>query len=447
MTTIYDPKHPLYFDDADIRQEMDRVYDLCHGCRLCFKFCTSFPTLFEFIDAHDDQKSERMTPAQQDQVVDECFNCKLCYVNCPYTPGKHEWDLDFPRLMLRAKQAKHHNGEVSLKDRVVDHAIGRTDLSGRLGTMAAPLANKVLGEPGSAGRKVLSKVAGVAEVRLLDPYAKQRFSTWMKKRPDFTPAQQDKQGDAILFPTCTVEYNNTNIGKDLVKVAERNNIECSLPPGEVCCGAPFLHEGDVKSFKKQGEKNVKVLANAIRAKKASGVAEPAVVVAQPTCSYILKQDYVDYLDDEMQSDAQLVADHTYDAAEYLMKVHKAEGTSLDTNFSNDIPERVTYHAPCHLRAQNIGLKSRDLIKLTGTKPAVVAECAGIDGFWGMRETNVEIARKVAKKMVKAIEKNDNETVVGDCSLANGAIRLETGSDPQHPIQFIARAYGIPDEGI
>jgi Fe-S oxidoreductase len=130
-----------------------------------------------------------------------------------------------------------------------------------------------------------------------------------------------------------------------------------------------------------------------------------------------------------------------------MKVHKAEGTSLDTNFSNDIPERVTYHAPCHLRAQNIGLKSRDLIKLTGTKPAVVAECAGIDGFWGMRETNVEIARKVAKKMVKAIEKNDNETVVGDCSLANGAIRLETGSDPQHPIQFIARAYGIPDEGI
>ncbi len=447
MTTTYDPKHPLYFDDADLREEMDRVYDLCHGCRLCFKFCTSFPTLFDFIDQHDDQDSKRMTPAQQDQVVDECFNCKLCYVNCPYTPDKHEWNLDFPRLMLRAKQAKHHNGNVSLRDKIVDQAIGRTDLAGKLGTMTAPLANKVLGEPGTPGRKVLSKVAGVAEERLLDPYARQRFSTWLKKRPTLTPSPQGKQGDAILFPTCVVEYTKTDIGKDLVKVAERNKIECSLPPGEVCCGAPFLHEGNVGDFVKQGEKNVKVLADAIRAKQRQGVADPAIIVAQPTCTYVLKQDYVDYLDGPAQADAELVAEHTYDACEYLMKVHKAEGTSLDTSFPNEVPEKVTYHAPCHLRAQNIGLKSRDLIKLTGTKPAVVAECSGIDGMWGMRETNVAIARKVAKKMATGIEKNDNETVVGDCSLANGSIRLETGAVPMHPVQFLARAYGIPDEGI
>jgi len=447
MTAIYDPTDPKYFDEADMREEMDRVYDLCHGCRLCFKFCTSFPTLFDYIDQHDDQDSKKMTPGQQDQVVDECFNCKLCYINCPYTPGKHEWELDFPRLMLRAQQIRHRKGEKSLKQKLTDQALGRTDLAGKIGTKTTAITNKVLNNPGSKSRKAMEKVTGVSSQRILDPYAKQRFSTWFKKHDTEIPNEDEKQGDAILFPTCLVEYSNTDIGKDLVKVAERNKIECSLPEGEVCCGAPFLHEGDVKNFKKQGEKNVKILAKAIKDKQASGVENPAVIVTQPTCGYVLKTDYSDYLEGEAKQDAELVAEHTYDASEYLVKVHKGEDTELDTNFTGEIPESVTYHAPCHLRSQEMGLKSRDLLKLTGTKPKVVAECSGIDGMWGLRESNVEIARGVAKKLTKAINKNieaGTEEIVGDCSLANGGIALETGKQPQHPIQFIARAYGIEE---
>jgi len=448
MTTTYDPNDSKYLDEGDLREEMDRVYDLCHGCRLCFKFCTSFPTLFDFIDQHDDQDSKKMTPAQQDQVVDECFNCKLCYVNCPYIPEQHEWDLDFPRLMLRAQQVRHANGDKTMRQKMTDQALGRTDLSGAMGSAMSGVANKLVGEPNSAPRKLMEKATGISAERILDPYAKQRFSTWFKKRPVYDIALSDKQGDAILFPTCLVEYTNTGIGKDFVKVAERNKIQCSLPEGEVCCGAPFLHEGDVKQFRKQGTKNVKVLAEAIRAQQEDGVVDPSVVVTQPTCGYVLKKDYVDYLEGDAKADAELVAEHTYDTSEYLMKVHKAKDTSLDTNFANDVPEKVTYHAPCHLRAQNIGLKSRDLIKLTGTKPQVVAECSGIDGTWGLREQNVEIARGVAKKMVRAMDKNEKagaEGIVGDCSLANGGIELETGTTPQHPLQFLARAYGIPEE--
>ena len=117
MTTTYDPKDPVYFDEADVREELTRVYDLCHGCRLCFKFCTSFPTLFEMVDKHDDQDAGRLTPAEQDQVVDECFQCKLCYINCPYIPELHEWNLDFPRLMLRADAMQHANGIKSARTR------------------------------------------------------------------------------------------------------------------------------------------------------------------------------------------------------------------------------------------------------------------------------------------------------------------------------------------
>ena len=151
MTITYDPKHPKYFDEADVRNEMTRVFDVCHGCRLCVKFCTSFPTLFEMIDRHDDHDAGQLTPAQQDQVVDECFQCKLCYLNCPYIPELHEWAIDFPRLMLRADAMRHSNGQVEHAPvRVTDNVMGHTDLVGKAATLSAPVANKMLGaEQGS----------------------------------------------------------------------------------------------------------------------------------------------------------------------------------------------------------------------------------------------------------------------------------------------------------
>jgi glycerol-3-phosphate dehydrogenase subunit C len=439
MTTTYDPFHPKYFDEADLREELVRVYDLCHGCRLCFKFCTAFPTLFEAIDRHDDQDAAKLTEAEQDQVVEECFNCKLCYVNCPYTPDQHEWALDFPRLMLRAEQVRHQSRRAPVAARITDQALGRTDLAGKVASSVAPVANKTLGTPGSRVRKAVEKVTGIAAQRVLPPYAKVRFTTWWKRRSGAPPAR--KQGEAVLFPTCLVEYQSPQVGKDLVRVLERNGVECRLPDGQRCCGAPWLHAGDVESFRRQGRQNVTVLAEAIRQAEARGE-QPKVVVPQPTCGYVLKYDYRDYLGGP---DADLVASRTMDAAEYLMALHKAEGTALDTTFTGPVPETVTYHAPCHLRAQNIGLKSRDLLKVLGTKVTVVAECSGIDGTWGYRAEHYDASRQVARKMAAAIAKAGGEVVAGDCHLANGGIVQETGRQPVHPISIVARAYGIPED--
>lgn len=443
MTTTYDPFHPKYFDEADLRQEMSRAFDLCHGCRLCFKFCSAFPTLFAAVDRHDDQDVTRMTVAEQDQVVDACFNCKLCYVNCPYVPGQHEWALDFPRLMLRAEQALHRHRPRSIGTRITDEALGRTDLAGKVNTALAPLVNPVIERPGSLGRQALSKVVGIASERVLPPYTRQRFSTWWRKRSGdaATAGPEPRSAPAIVFPTCIVEYQAPEVGRDLVRVYERNGIDCEVPDGQVCCGAPWLHSGDVDNFRRQGERNVAVLADAVRAVAARGE-EPAVVVAQPTCSYVLKFDYPDYLGGE---DADLVAAHTYDAAEYLWQVHKGEGPGLDREFPGEVPAEVTYHAPCHLRAQNVGLKSRDLLKLTGARVTVVAECSGIDGGWGYREANYAGSRKVATKMAKAIDKAGGDAVAGDCHLANGGIVQETGRTPVHPLSLLARAYGIAED--
>jgi glycerol-3-phosphate dehydrogenase subunit C len=433
MTTIYDPKDPKYLDEADTREELTRVYDLCHGCRLCFKFCTAFPTLFEMIDEHDDQDAGRLTPAQQDQVVDECFNCKLCYVNCPYIPGLHEWDLDFPRLMLRADAMQTANGLKSTRDKATTQMMGRTDLLGKVATATEPIADKVItAKPGSTVRKVMSKVTGVSAVRLLPPYAKQRFSTWFKKRPEVSLG--NRQGRVTVYPTCLVEYQAPGIGRDLVKVYERNGVECNLS-GTDCCGAPWLHSGDIKHFTKVAKKNVKKLAAEIR----SGT---DVVVPQPTCSYILKKDYLDYVGGP---DAELVAEHTYDAVEYLMMIHKADDTVLDTDFPGETLETITYHAPCHLRAQNIGFKSRDLLKLTGAKVKLIQQCSGIDGMWGLRAGNEDISIPIAEKLATMIDRAEGEAVSGDCHLANTAIVEQTGRESTHPLQILARAYGIADE--
>ena len=431
MTITYDPSHPNYFVEADLRQEMTRVYDLCHGCRVCFSLCTSFPTLFAIVDDKPDQNAHLMTVDEQDKIVDECFQCKMCDVRCPYTPGQgHEWQLDFPRLMLRSAAVKKRQNGRS----VADHVFGRTDLLGKVGTLTSPIANRALATPGSPVRKAISKTLGVASMRLLPPYTKQRFSTWFRRRAQ--PLLGEKQSRVAVFPTCLVEYQNPKIGQALVDVYERNGVQCSLPDGVGCCGAPWLHSGDFDKFTEQAKKNVPALVQAIKRGE-------DIVVPQPTCGYVLKKDYAAYLKDQPEAqDAKLIGMHTYDSSEYLWKLHKGADTSIVTEFDGVVPATTTYHVPCHLQAQQIGLKSRDLMKLTGTKITLVQKCSGIDGTWGYREANYDIAKKIAKPLGEAVTRANGDVVVGDCHLANGAIAEETGDVPLHPLQFLARAYGL-----
>jgi Fe-S oxidoreductase len=442
MTTTYDPSHPDYFDEGNLRAELERVYDLCHGCRLCFNLCPSFPTLFDAIDARDGDVSA-MTPAEQDQVVDQCYQCKLCYLKCPYVPP-HEWELDFPRLMMRAHAVRHADG-LPAKARLTDQVLGRTDLVGRASTAAAPVVNALVGTPGSLSRRMMAKTVGIAAQRLLPPYARQRFSTWFRRRSigAGASASPDAQGSVSIFPTCFIEYMEPDIGKDLVKVYEHNRVSCSMPAGTQCCGAPWLHQGNVKEFTKAAERNVSALVSEVRAGK-------DVVVAQPTCAYVIRKDYPIYLANTARAaDADLVAAHTVDPAEYLMALHRAEGTELETDFPGrdrgEVPDRVTYHVACHLQAQQVGLKSRDLLKVAGVAATLVQRCSGIDGTWGYRQENYELARKVARPLRREVEAAGNDVVCGDCHLANGSIEQETGTRPIHPLQLMARAYGIPAE--
>ena len=402
---------------------------------MCFSYCPSFPALFDAIDAHEKKgegETAALTEAEIDRTVDLCFQCKLCYVNCPYVPGQSEWAIDFPRLMLRAGAMRHARRDVSRRRRLTENVMGRTDLLGKLSSRAAPAVNAVTRRRGGVVRSVLAQTAGISSERLLPPFARRRFTTWFNQRPRVR--MERPQGKVTVFPTCLVEYQAPSVGHDLVRVYERNGIECDVSyPG--CCGAPFLHGGDVEHFERAAAANVKVLADAVRA-------GTDIVVPQPTCSYTLRKDYVDYAGG---ADADLVAAHTFDAAEYLMRVHQGETTSLDLDFPGDVPETVTYHTPCHVRAQGIGLKSRDLMKLTGARVRLVQQCSGIDGMWGLRDENADRSLAVSRKLGDEITRAGGEVVAGDCHLANTAITEQTGRLPVHPLQVMARAYGIAEE--
>ncbi len=431
LTATYDPKHPSYFVEADLREELTRVYDLCHGCRLCLSLCPSFPTLFDAIDAHDGDVGA-LTVFEQDKVVDECYQCKLCYVKCPYVPP-HDWQLDFPRLMLRASA----NRPKTVSQQVTTQVLARTDLAGKAGSLVAPVLNAALSKPGSAVRRVIEKAVGISAQRVLPPYAKLRFTTWFARgrAERNTRLVGPWQARVAVFPTCLVEYQNPAVGKDLVNVYEHNSVDTEVVDGVGCCGAPWLHSGNFEAFERQARKNLPGLLASLRSGR-------EIVVSQPTCGYVLKRDYPEYLGG---GDAEVVAEHTFDACEFLWKLHKDPEKHFDTDFAGEVPQSVTYHAPCHLQAQNIGLRSRDLLKLTGAKVTTVAKCSGIDGTWGLRQENYDLARKVARPLEEAIDKADSQVVAGDCDLANTAIGQGTGRTASHPLQIIARAYGIPEE--
>ena len=436
MTITYDPKHPKYLDEADVRDELTRVFDVCQGCRSCVTLCSSFPTLFSYIDRHEDHDAGRLTPEQQDQVADECFQCKLCFVNCPYTPDLHESAINFPRLMLRHSAMRVANNQVSVRKRIAAQVLGKTNVVGALAvSMSAVSKFAVNAKPGSLVRMVAAKTIGVSSARLLPTFTKQRFSTWFKKRDQ--PLLARKQGSVSVFPTCLVEYQQPSIGHDLVRVYERNGIECSLVDGAGCCGAPYLHSGDIDSFTKVAAKQVKVLADAVRR-------GTDIVVPQPTCSYVLRKDYVVYVGGP---DAELVAAHTFDSSEYLLNMHQADGTKLDVNFTGDVATTISYCVPSHMTALNIGHCSRDLMQLTGAHITVIDQSSGVDGMWGYRAGNEEVSLSVARKLADAITAVDSASVAGDCHCANTVILEQTGMVPLHPLQVVARAYGIAEEGI
>ena len=404
--------------DAELR----RVYDICAGCRRCLPLCPSFKALFEHLDVEAvDGDVEKLPAADVKEVVDLCYQCKLCYNHCPYTPP-HRWQVDFPRLMLRARSAVAKQNGVTWQDRF----LGNTELVGKVGSLTAPLSNWM--SEFRPQRKLMESVVGIHRDRKLPAFHRETFSGWFDQR---RMRRFAARGRVALFTTCTVEYNDPSTGKAALAVLEQNGIDVTLPP-QRCCGMPYLDGGAVKEAKRLIADNARTLAAAVREGR-------EIVVPGPTCSYMLRQEYP-WLDGS--DDANLVAVHTHDLFEYLAGLH-AEGR-LDTRFPN-APGTIAYQLPCHLKAQNLGTKSADVLRLTGARVETIDRCSAVDGTWGMKKEYFELSMKLAQPLFKDIEATQPDRVATDCPLAALQIHQGTGWHVQHPIRLLADAYGLPVE--
>ena len=426
-----------FWDLGKVDGELRRVYDICGGCRRCLPLCPSFKVLFDRLDVDAvDGDVEKLPAADVKEVVDLCYQCKLCFNHCPYTPP-HRWAVDFPRLMLRARAAEARRGGVTLQDRM----LGNTDLVGRLGSVMAPLSNWM--NELSVHRAFMQWIAGIHRQRRLPRFHRPTFSTWFRRRARPSPAATSRSAapsgaaastvtrKVALFATCSVEYNAPAIGKAAVAVLERNGVDVALPD-QRCCGMPYLDGGAIEQCRTLVRDNVRTLAAAVREGR-------EIVSPGPTCSYMLKQEYP-WLDGS--EDAKLVASHSRDLFEYLAGLQAAG--ALDTRFERGIGA-VTYHVPCHLRAQNIGTKSADVLRaVPGAEVTVVERCSAVDGTWGFKTEYFDLSLKVAKPLFDAVQAQPKAIVATDCPLAALQITQGTGTEARHPIQILAAAYGLED---
>jgi Fe-S oxidoreductase len=422
----YDPSDARYWDPAALDGEVRRAFEICHGCRLCFKYCDSFPRLFELLDKRHDGDVHRLTAGDVAHVMDACFQCKLCEVQCPYTPRDgHEFQLDVPKLIHRYRGVNAKGRGRTLRQRVLNDP----DTAGRMARLSFGMAN--VANRSRPLRVLMEKTIGIHRDKRLPDFAAEPFDAWAEKNGYVRP---EPGGEAVLFQTCFVQHNEPEIGKDALFVLRKNGVDVRVVRGLACCGMPAWETGDLESLRRQARRDLDLLVPYVeRGAK--------VLVVNPTCSMMMRREWPHLLEGADRLRAERLAPAVMDVSEFIWSIRNEPRFSLD--FKSTPPGgKVAYHAPCHLRAQAIGFKGRDLVrKIPGvTVAATVIECCGHDGTFAMTVEGFEPSQRIGRKAFDGMAASEAEVWTTDCPLAALQFEQHAGKKPLHPVTLLARAY-------
>ncbi len=422
----YDPSEPRYWDSAALDGEIRRAFEICNGCRLCFKYCDAFPQLFRLLDERFEGDVRRLGDGEVAGVMDACFQCKLCEVQCPYTPRDgHEFQLDFPKLVHRHDAVHARGRRRTLRERV----LGDPDAAGKMARLSLGLAN--MANRVRPLRVLLEKAVGVHRDKKLPDFASEPFDAWAARNGHVKP---EPGGEAVLFQTCFVQHNDPEIGKDALYVLGRCRVDVRVVPGLVCCGMPAWEHGDLDALRRQARRNLDLLLPFVE-KGAK------VLVVNPTCSLMMRKEWPHLLEGADRARAEKLAAAVMDVSEYLWSIRNEP--RFDAAFASAPPGgKIAYHAPCHLRAQAIGFKGRDLMrKIPGVSiAATVMECCGHDGTFAMTVEGFEPSARIGRKAFDAMLGSGAETWSTDCPLAAIQFEQHAGKKALHPVTVLARAY-------
>jgi Fe-S oxidoreductase len=432
-----DWRNPDFYDEASLMTEMERVFDICHGCRRCVSLCQSFPNLFDLVDETEDGEVHGIPKQAYWKVVDQCYLCDLCYMTkCPYTPP-HAWNLDFPHLMLRAKAIKYKKGEVGAGEKF----LASTDTHGSFAGIPIVVQAVNAISKTKFARQQMDAMLGVHPDAWMPELATKRFR-WSAEKSAARVATNGERtpGKVAIFSTCYVNYNEPGIGHDLLKVLAHNDIPYVIVDKESCCGMPKLELGNLDAVAEHKAANMPVLARYAK----EGY---AILSAVPSCTLMFKQELPLMFPD--CADTQAVKAAMFDPFEYLVARHK-DGL-LKTDFKTALG-KVSYHIPCHGRVQNIGRKTEDLFKLIGQTVQVqlntVERCSGHAGTYGVKTPTHPVAMKIGKPVFRAMAKDEPDFISSDCALAGHHIAqgmAQAGTPAkalQHPLSLVRLAYGL-----
>jgi glycerol-3-phosphate dehydrogenase subunit C len=438
-------RHPIDWNDPDfydwdkLNAEVERVFDICHGCRRCFNLCDSFPRLFDLIDESETGELDSVAKADYKPVVDACTLCDMCFmVSCPYVPP-HEFNIDFPHLMLRYRAAERKAGKSDFRV----EQLTRTDRNGKLAGLAPGLVNWAGDTGNKLTRPVMESVAGIAREAELPQFHGKTFALRAKQNPPERNPQAPAKGRKVaLYATCFVNYNNPKIGDAAQAVLAKNGVETAVVY-PACCGMPQLENGDIEKVAEAAKK--------VSAELNQWVDQGYVIVAlTPSCALMLKFEWPLILPDD--AGVQKLAEHTSDITEYVVDIAKKEGLAEGLG---PLEGGVALHMACHARAQNIGAKAAEMLRLLPEADVKVVErCSGHGGSWGVMKENFDVAIKVGRTAARQTAQAGKAYVASECPLAGqhllqGIDRLQMENKPEvarsyHPIELLAKAYGLVD---
>ncbi|MFZ8943333.1 MAG: heterodisulfide reductase-related iron-sulfur binding cluster [Methylophilaceae bacterium] len=426
-----DWRNPEFYNEDSLNEELERVYDICHGCRRCVSLCQSFPTLFDLVDESPTMEVDGVAKSDFKKVVDQCYLCDLCYMTkCPYVPP-HEWNVDFPHLMLRAKAIYYKKGDAKLRDKVLTS----TDTVGKIaGIPVIAQTVNVVNNVGIA-RKALEVVAGIHSKAWLPKFESSTLRKRLKKHETKIVPEPvgNTKGKVALFATCFMNRNEPGPGEDFFKVYEHNNILVKLTEKETCCAIPKLELGNLDAVEKAKNINIPVLAKLVD----DGWDLTSLI---PSCVLMFKQELPLMFPEE--ADVIKVKNAFYDPFEYLMLRNK------ENKFMKDFKHglgKVSYHAACHQRVQNIGPKTKDtLAMIPNTEVQIIERCSGHDGTYAVKKECHDFSVKIVKPVVNKINQNESDHYGSDCAMAGHHIShiKNDGTQPEHPITLLRKAYGL-----
>ncbi|MDP6342111.1 MAG: heterodisulfide reductase-related iron-sulfur binding cluster [Alphaproteobacteria bacterium] len=438
-------RHPIPWHDPDfldaekIDAELRRVFDICHGCRRCFNLCNSFPRLFDLIDESPTGELDSVDSGDFPPIVGDCTFCDMCFMTkCPYVPP-HEFDLDFPHLMLRYRAAERAQGKVSFNRR----QLAKTDRNGRLAGAVAGLANWASAEGNTGMRNMLRDLAGIHPEAALPRYHRRTLvGRAEQSSPPVNPAAPAFGRKAAIYASCFANYNEPALGEAARAVLARNGVATQVVYPS-CCGMPHWEQGDLGQVARNAEK--------VAAEMQPWIDDGhAIIALVPSCGLMLKFEWPLLLPNN--EDVKRLSENTYDICEYVVGLAGEDGL---VDGLRPLAGGVTLHLACHARAQNMGAKGAEMLRLIpDTEVDVIERCSGHGGAWGIMDDNFEVALKVGRAAARQARKAARDWVVSECPLASdhlrqGMQRLEgEGEAPRtvaHPILLLAQAYGLLPE--